>query len=111
MRGHSDRDRRVDPREFLDRDRVGQRVPAGAAPALGDREPHQAELGEALHDLVREPVLPVDLLGDWPDLLLGELPDRPPDQLVLFAELEVHTRPARSTISRTPQPVPPTCER
>ena len=54
VRAHRDRDGRVDPRELLDRDRVGERVAAGAADLLRERDPHQPELAELGDDLVRE---------------------------------------------------------
>ena len=65
----------VDPRELLDRDRVGERVAARAAPLLGERDAHQAELGQLRDELVGEAVLAVELLGDGRDSLLGELAD------------------------------------
>ena len=46
VRGDRDRDRRVDPRQLLDRDRIRDGVGARAAVLLGDRHPHQAELAE-----------------------------------------------------------------
>ena len=41
-------------------------------------------------DLVREPLLAVELLGDRRDLLEREPPDRVAEQLVLGVEVEVH---------------------
>ena len=70
-----DRHRRVDPAELLDGDRVGERVAAGAAVLLRERDPHQVELAELGDDLVREPLLAVELLGDRLDLGEGELAD------------------------------------
>ena len=46
--------RRVDARELLDGERVGERVAAAAAVLLGERDPHQPELAELGDDLVRE---------------------------------------------------------
>ena len=46
VRAERDRDRRVDARELLDRDGVGERVRARAAVVLGERDPHPAELAE-----------------------------------------------------------------
>ena len=104
VRGHRDRDRRVDPRQLLDRDRVGERVGAGAAVLLRDRHAHQPELGELRDELVREAVLAVELRGDRRDPLLRELANGRADELVLGREVEVHAerRVASSTISRTP---------
>ena len=105
MRGDRDRDRRVDSRQLLDCDRVRERVGAGSAVLLRDRHPHQAELGQLGHELVREAVLAVELLGDRRDLLLGELAHGAPDELVLLREVVVGHQAresASSTISRTP---------
>ena len=105
----------VDSRQLLDRDRVGDRVSARATPFLRDGQAHEAEPGELLHELVGKAVLAVELLGDGRHALLRELADGAPDELVLFRELEVHSRAARRSASdairRTPQPVPPICDR
>ena len=101
--GDGDRDGRVDARQLLDRDRVRQRVGARAAVLLRDRHAHQPELGQLGDELVREPLLAVELLGDRCDTLERELPHRVADQLVLGLEVEVHASLcASSTISRTP---------
>ena len=47
--GDGDRDGRVDPRQLLDRDRIGDGVAARAAVALVDRDAHQAEPGHLAH--------------------------------------------------------------
>src|SRR2546422_2458258 len=54
------------------------------------RDPHQAEPGELLHDLVGEPLLPVELLGDRADLGVREVPHEPLDVALLVGEVEVH---------------------
>ena len=111
MRGDGDRDRRVDARQLLDRDRVRERVGAAAAVLLGDRHAHQPELGQLGDEVVREALLAVELLCDRRDLLLGEA--REPclrSELVLVGEVEVEAHrssSASSTIRRTPYPVPP----
>src|SRR3954452_5090481 len=99
-----DRDGGVDSRQLLDHDRVRERVRACAAVLLRDRHPHQPELGELGHDLVREAVLPVELLGDGLDLLQREAAHRVAEQLMLVLEIEVQaaSRCASSTIRRTP---------
>ena len=104
MRRDRDRHRRVDSRQLLDRDRVREGVCAGAAVLLGNRHAHHTELRELRDDLVREPALAIDLLGDRRDLLDGELPHRGSQQLVLVVEVEVQPASlcASSTISRTP---------
>src|SRR5207302_1361115 len=109
VRGHRDRDRGVDPGQLLDGDRVRKRVGPRAAVLLGDRHPHQPELGELRHEVVGKAVLAVELRGYRRDLFLRELADGAADELVLGREVEVHAarREASSTISRTPYPVPP----
>src|SRR5438445_739954 len=104
VRGDCDRHRRVDARQLLDRDRVRQRVCAGAAVLLRDRHPHQPELGEAGDDFIGKARLSVELFGDRCDLLRCERAHRVADQLVLLPEVEVQvTRAvASSTIKRTP---------
>ncbi len=108
--GYRDRNGRIDARQLLDADRVRQRVGPGASVFLGDRHPHQPELGKLADDLVREPLLAVELLGDRCDPLECEPANRLADELVLGLEVEVHGEArlwASSTISRTPYPVPP----
>ena len=113
VRRDRDRDRRIDSRQLLDRDRVGDRVGAAAAVLLGNGHAHQPELGQLRDEVVGKAVLPVELLGDRGDLLLGEVADRAADELLLLGEVEVHaeSRCASSTIRRTPYPVPPFCQR
>ena len=90
VRRDRDADRRVDPRELLDRERVRERVAAAAAVLLGERDAHQPELAELRDDLVREALLAVELLGDRRDLLPREVAHGRLDQLLLVAEVEVH---------------------
>ena len=108
VRRDGDGDRRVDTRQLLDRDRVGDGVGAGAAVLLRDGHAHEAELGELLDELVREPVLAVELAGDGRNPLLGELAHGAAQELVLGRQVEVHgrsplaSRSASAVISRTP---------
>jgi hypothetical protein len=90
VRRGGDRDRRVDPRQLLDRDGVGDGVRSAAAVLLGDRHAHQAELGELRDQVVGKTRLAVELLGHWCDALLREVAHGLPDELVLRVELEVH---------------------
>ena len=66
--------------------------------------PINPRLGQLGDELVREAVLAVELLRDGRDLLLGEVPDRASDELLLFGEVEVHADSfvASSAIRRTP---------
>ena len=115
VRGDRDRDRRVDARQLLDRDRVREGVGAAAAVVLRDRHAHQPELGHLGDELVREPLLAVELLRDRRDLLECELPDRVAHQLVFALDVEVHAgalssarirgrwyRGARGAVSKPP---------
>ena len=90
MRRHRDRDGRVDARQLLDRDRVGDGVAARAAVLLRDREAHEPELGELRDELVRKPSLLVQLGGDRRDPLARERSNRVADQLLLGCGIEVH---------------------
>ena len=90
MRGERDRDRGVDARQLLDRDGVGERVAARAPELLGERNPHQAEVGHLRDELVREPALAVELLGNGRDAVDGERPHRVAEELVLGREVEIH---------------------
>ena len=90
--GERDRDRRVDARELLDRDRVGERVAARAAELLGERDAHQPELGHLRDELVGKPALAVELLGDGRDAIDGERAHGVAEELVLGREVEIHAR-------------------
>ena len=63
-----------------------------------------AELAELRDELVREAAFTVELFGDGRDPLLRELAHGRADELVLLVEIEVQleSRCASSTISRTP---------
>ena len=78
--------------ELLDRDRVRQRVAARASELLGERDSHQTEVGHLRDELVREPRLAVDLLGDGCDPVDGEPADRLAEELVLGRKVEIHAR-------------------
>ena len=73
VRAQGDRDRRVDARELLDGQHVGERVGAGAAVLLGKRDPHQVQRAELGDDVVGDRLRPIILLGERRDLALGEL--------------------------------------
>jgi len=88
--GHRDRHRGVDPGELLDRKRIGDRVGAAAAVLLGKRDAHQPELAHLRDQLVWERLRPVELLGDRPDLLAGEIADGVAQQPLLVGQIEVH---------------------
>ena len=100
VRRDRDRDRRVDPRQLLDRDRVRHRVAARAAVRLRHGNPHQPEPGQLGDELVREAVLAVELLGDRRDPLDREVAHGLPDQLLLVGEVEVHVEASRVASSR-----------
>jgi hypothetical protein len=90
VRAHRDRHGRVDPRELLDGDRVGQRVAARAAVLLGERDAHEPELAELRDDLVREALLAIELLGHRRDLVAGEVADGLLDEAVVVGQVEEH---------------------
>jgi hypothetical protein len=64
----------VDPGQLLDHQCVRQGVAPRAAVFGGERDAHQIELGEPLDYLVRERLRSIELLRNWGDLALGELP-------------------------------------
>jgi hypothetical protein len=98
VRRDRDRDRRVHTRQLLDGDCVRDGVAARASVLLGDREAHEAELGELGDELVREPARDVELGGDGLDALPGKGSNGVADQLLLGSEVEVHG--ARSVAAR-----------
>ena len=71
----------------------GDRVAAGAAVLLRDRQAHQPELAELGDELVREARLAVELLGDRRHLLARELAHGVADELLLLGQIEVHAPP------------------
>ena len=68
-----DRDRRVDPGQLLDRERVGERVTAPAADALRERDPHQVELAHLRDQFVWEGLRTVEFGGDRGHLAPSEI--------------------------------------
>ncbi len=88
--GERDRDARIDPRELLDDDRVRQVAGVRAAVLLGVGDAHQPELAELRDDLVREPLLAVELLGDGLHLLLREVAHQAADVLLFVGQVELH---------------------
>ena len=90
VRRDRDRDRRVDPRQLFDGDRICDGVRAGPAVLLGDRDSQQAEVGHFAHELVREAGVAVELLGQRRYALPRERSHRVAEQLVLGREVEVH---------------------
>ena len=69
--GDDQPERAPDAADLLDRDRVRQRVEAGPALVLGDRDAEPAHLADPAHDLDREPALPLVLVDDRRDLGLA----------------------------------------
>ena len=89
-------------------------VPPAPPTDSGNGIPIQPELAHLAHELQREGLRAVELLGDRRDLAHGEVADGAAQQLGLVVQVEVHgaepyaaSASARSTSSRTPQPVPP----
>ena len=90
MRRDGDRDGGVDSRQLLDRDRIGDRVASRAPVLLGDRHPHQPQLGHLADELDGEAGLAVELLGHRCNALAREGANGVPDQLLVGGEIEVH---------------------
>ena len=97
VRGDGDRHRRVDACQLLDRDRVRDGVPARTAVLLRNRKPHEAELTQLRHELVREAAARVEIRSDRLDALPGERSNGVADQLLLGSEVEVHAAPMVAT--------------
>ena len=111
MRGHGDREGAVDPRQLLDRDRIGDRVEPRSARALGQGDAEQPQLRRRLHQLGRKPALAVELLCDRRQSPLCERAHRLAELRVLVGQVVAQrhwqSASASSTSSRTPNPLPP----
>jgi hypothetical protein len=90
--GHDEPERAPDPADLLDRDRVGQGVHPGTAPALGDRDAEPAHLTQAVDDRAREPAGTLVLVDDRGDLALHEAANGRSQESVLGREVEIHGR-------------------
>jgi hypothetical protein len=91
VRTQRDRHARVHPRELLDGNRVLQRGAAGAADLLGVGDAHPAQLRHLGHDLVREALVAVEILGHRGDLALCEIAHSALQELRTVIEVELHT--------------------
>ena len=87
---HRDRRRRAGARDLLQRDRVGEGVHPGAAPAFRDHRAQQSELAELREDLLRELVAAVDLGRARQDLARRQVARGVLNQLLLGRQIEVH---------------------
>ncbi len=83
-------DHPVDPGQLLADDPVGHHVHEGAAVLLGDHRRDVAERDELLDQLDRVAPLPLVLLDEGLDLLLGEAANRGADLTLLGREVEIH---------------------
>src|SRR5438067_2363932 len=83
-------DGRIDPRQLLDGQGLGERPGPEPAVVLREREAHDAERAELADGVERKGVLAVPGLGVRRDLLLGELPDGRLQLPLLVGQLEVH---------------------
>ena len=92
MRRHDEPERAPDPPDLLDRDRVGERVEAGPALVLGDRDAEPAELADPADDLGRKPSRSLVLVDDRRHLGDHEVADRVTQEDMLRREVEVHRR-------------------
>ncbi len=90
VRRHRQGHRRVDARELFQAEAVVDGGHPGAAPLLGELNPHQAQLGQLRDECAREFLRLVPLAHEGTDLAFGELADRLPQQLLLVGELEMH---------------------
>src|SRR5258705_10881718 len=84
-------DRAPDPSDLLDRDGVGQRVEAGPALVLWDRDAQPAELADAGDDLDRKAPLTLVAVDDRGDLGEHEITDGVAQEHGFRGEGEVHS--------------------
>ena len=90
VRRDRQRDGRVDARELLQAEAVVDGGHPGAAPLLGELNPHQAQVGQLRDERARKLLRLVPLAHERTDLAFGELADRLPQQLLFVGELEMH---------------------
>ena len=88
--GDDQAERAPHPADLLDGDRIGQRVEAGPALVLGDRDAEPAELADPPDDLDREASRALVLVDDRRDLGEHEVADRVAQEDVFRGEIEVH---------------------
>jgi hypothetical protein len=84
--------RRAQPRarDLLEGEGVGDAVGAEAAVLFGDVEAEEAQFPELAHDLRGIAASALPFGGDRHDLLVGEFPQRLPEEALLVGQLEVH---------------------
>ena len=90
VRGHRQRDGRIDARELLDADAVVDRRHAGAAVLLRELDAEQPERSQLRPQLGREVLRLVPFADVRPDLGLRELADAAAEQDLLLGRTEVH---------------------
>jgi hypothetical protein len=96
VRGDDEPERTPHPSDLLDGDRVGERVEAGAALVLGDRDTEPAHLAEPCHDVARKSPLAFVLVDLRRDFVQHEVADRLAQEAVFGRQVEIH-RAERST--------------
>ncbi len=89
-----DRDRGIDPGQFLQGQAEREVVAAHAAVLLGERQAEQAELAHPGHDVVGELAALVVAADDRRDHVAGELGDGVPQVLLLRRELVTDHEPS-----------------
>ena len=90
MRADEQRHRRVDARDLFEDDGAAQRVVSGAAVLFGHHDAEQPLFGQ-LRDQLRWKARVLVALGRaGRDLAVGELAHRLLENLLLFAQLEIH---------------------
>ena len=110
VRGHRQRDGRIDARQFLDADAVVDRGHRRAAVLLGKLDAEQADRRELRHQLGRKVLILIPLPDVRADFGFRELAHGPAQQRLLFRRPEVH-KPSNCstkmpTVRRQPQVTP-----
>ena len=72
--------------DLLQRQHIGQRIHARPAILLGDLDAHKTHLPHLLDRGMRELPAFVELCRNGNDFLLGKIPGRIPDHLMLFTQ-------------------------
>src|SRR4051794_11282038 len=90
MGGDDDAERAPNPRDLLDRDRVGQGVESGAAFLFGKRNTEQAHRAKLGDDVGREATVLLVLVDLVDYLTLQKIADGSAEQLLLGGQFEIH---------------------
>jgi len=92
---HRDRQGCIDPRQFFDDERVGDRIDVGPAVFDGDHRTHEAHAAELLQQVGGKVAVTVPRRRAGADLVLREIANGAPDQFLVFSEFETQPPPPK----------------